>query len=108
MFLFRSDPRPVSSSKVEMDCRRHWVDLRLLADVQRSADGPKRIADYIDHLPARQCLHCLQSTEGFGNAHLFPGLEWECNSGLREGAPSRRSGDLDSEDSDHDSLHYRL
>ena len=108
MLLFRSDPQPVSSSKVEMDCRRRSVDLQLLATERRSADALKRIGDYIDRRSDRQCLYCLQSTEDFGSAHLFPGWEWECNSGLREGAPSRRIDDLGSEDSAHDSQHCRL
>ena len=108
MILFRSDPQPASSSKVEMDCRRRSVDLQQLANERRSADAPKRVADYIDHRSDPQCLHCLQSTEGFGNAHLFPGWEWEYNWGLREGALGRRIDDLDSEDSERDSQHCRL
>ena len=67
-----------------------------------------KIVGYTDHRPDRQCLYYLQSTEGFGSARLSHGWEWEYNSGLKEGALIRRSGDLGSEGSDHDSLNYRL
>ena len=107
MILFRSDPQPVSSLKAEMDCHRHSVDLKLLEDEKRSAAALK-IAGYTDHRPDHQCLNYLQSTEGFGNARLFPGWEWEYNSGLKEGALTRRSGDPGSGDNEHDSLHCHL
>lgn len=108
MCLFRSDPRPVSFLKVEMDCRRRLVDLWLVADEERSAYALKRIADYIDHRPDRQYLHYLQSTEGFGSVPLSPGWEWEHSSGLEEGDLSQRICDLDFERSYHDSLHFHL
>lgn len=59
-----------------MDCHLHLVDLGLLEDGKRSADALK-IAGYTDHRRDHQRLHYLQSTEGFGNARLFPGWEWE-------------------------------
>ena len=76
MTLFRSDPQPVNSLKVEMDCHRHLVGLKLLEDEKRSADA-LQIAGYTDHWPDHQRLHYLQSIEGFGSARLFPGWEWE-------------------------------
>ena len=107
LILFRSDPQPVSSLKAEMDCHRHLVDLKLLEDEKRPADALK-IAGYTDHRPDHQRLHYLQSIEGFGSAHLFPGWGWQYNSGLKEGAPTRRSGDLGFGDNEHDSLHCHL
>ena len=91
-----------------MDCRRHSVGLQLLAGEKRSANVLKTTAGYTDHRSDCRRLHYLRSTEGFGSAHLFPGWGWEYSSDLKEGAPSRRIGDLDSEDSGHDSLHCRL
>ena len=107
LILFRSDPQPVSSLKAEMDCHRHLVDLKLPEDEKRSA-GALEIAGYTDHRRDHQRLHYLQSTEGFGSARLFPGWEWEYNSGLKEGAPTRRSGDLSFGDNEHDSRHCHL
>ena len=107
MTPFRSDPQPVSSWKAEMDCRRHLFELKLLEDEKRSADALK-IAGYTDHRPDHQRLRYLQSTEDFGSARLFPGWEWEYNSGSKEGAPTRRSGDLGLGDNEHDSLHCHL
>ena len=106
--LFRSDPQPVSFSKVEKDCRRRSTDLWLLADGERFAGALKRIADYTDHPPDRQYLHYLQSTGDFGSVPLSHGWEWEHNSGLEEGDPSQRIYDLHFERNYHDSLHDRL
>lgn len=108
MILFRSDPQPASSSKAEMDYHRHSVGLQLLVHEKKFADALKTIAGYTDQRSDCQCLHYLQSIGGFESAHLSPGWEWEYNSGLRQGALSRKIGDLGSENSGHDSLHCRL
>ena len=37
-----------------MGCHHHSLELELAADVEKSADGLKRVADYIDHRLDRQ------------------------------------------------------
>lgn len=106
--LFRSDPQPASFLKAEKDCHRRSVDLWLVADEERSAGDLMRTADYIDHRPDRQYSHCLQSTEDFGSVLLSLGWEWPHNSGLKEGDPSQRTGDLYFERNYHDTLHGHL
>lgn len=76
MRLFHSDPQLVDFWKVGMGCHHHSLDLWLAADGEKSADAPKRVADYIDHRLDHRYLQFLQSTEGSGSAPLFPVWEW--------------------------------